>query len=397
MTPARTSRTLLALAALVALSLLLPRRSSAQDAAPAAVPRPDKPATKNLDEWLAFVDGEFITRRMIQREIGDRAEEQSEADYERQVRGRLLRRVMTGVIVRKAKLLGLEIRPDQIDKHVEDAAKIEVEQAREREERRKPGAGANVTFAKILAERGQTLDEFKEMITREVLVQSYWGILVRGVPGKRPQFDPEPSPRDLQTLYNAHRDQFDQKQGVRLAVFLAAPESFLDEGKRTYEQSVDAARAHLEGILAEIGGGRKPEDVARARGIPKTEWNVIPEGKWIEAGARSASKAADEWAFDPARRKGDHAVFEGARGMLVGYMVLDVRPARKLTYEEVLPDLILFVRNVRIEKFRIQHMLESLVTSTIQPPDVVDELEGQLRDALKAMDEDPVKRDVRLR
>src|SRR5262245_38318253 len=38
---------------------------------------------KNLDEWLGYVAGEQLTRRMIVRQIGARSEGQSELEYER--------------------------------------------------------------------------------------------------------------------------------------------------------------------------------------------------------------------------------------------------------------------------------------------------------------------------
>jgi hypothetical protein len=398
MTSARTLRTLLAIAVVGTGLLLATRAARGADATPSAVPPPARPATTNLDEWLAFVDGEFITRRMIQREIGERAEEQSEEDYETQIRSRVLRRVLNGVMVRKAKMMGLELRPDLIDKYAEEASKVELEKAREREERRKPGAGKNLTYEKILAERGQTMAEFKELITREVLVSNYWSILERGVPGKRKLFDAEASPDDILKLWREHGDRFDQKHGVRLAMFYASPESFMDEGRRSYEESVLAARAHLEAILAEARANRSPEAVVRARGLPETDWDIMPADQFLEPMARSGpAKAADEWAFDPARKPGDSGVFDAARGRVGGYYILEVRPARKKTFDEVRPDLGNFIREARVQRFRVQHMLECLASSTIQPPEVTSAIEEQLRHALKAFDEDPVKKSIRLR
>src|SRR5262249_13136052 len=153
----------------------------------------------------------------------------------------------------------LEIRPDQVDQKVEDASKFELEQAREKEERRKPGSGKNLTFEKILAERGQTMDEFREMIAREILVRNYWYILINGIQAKRHRVTLESPPEELRRLYTKHRAEFDQKWGVRIAIYSASPESFLEEGKRTYDESVAAARAHLDAILADLKAGKDPE------------------------------------------------------------------------------------------------------------------------------------------
>jgi hypothetical protein len=145
-----------------------------------------------------------------------------------------------------------------------------------------------------------------------------------------------------------------------------------------------------------VSAGRNPEDVAREAGLAKADWIVAPPMRFLERGPGTALES-EVWAFDPARRPGEAKVFEGMRGMLVGIAVLEVRQARRRTYEEVLPDLIGFCRNARVERFRIQHMLECISTATVQPREIADEIEGQLREALRQIDEDPVKRDIRLR
>jgi len=356
-----------------------------------------KPEAKNLDELLAVVEGEVITRRMVARDIGGRSEDETDADYERRLRGRVMSRTITRVMVKRAELFGLEVRPDVLDQQVEAAAKVDVEQAKEREEARKPGAGANITFAKLLAERGQTLAEFKALIANEILVQQYFHILTKGVPGKRPQVDLEPSPEDVLKLYAAHKEAFDQQPGVRVALFVLRPDAIYEEGKfAKYDDAVEEARRRVKTMLDEVLAGRKVDEVARSRGLKKDQYNATPEGKFLEKGPRKL-RDVDLWPLDPARLRGDTNIVDGSGGSVVGLVVLEVRPPRTRTFDEVKADLYDLIRGVRMERFLSQQRIEALSTASIWPSLLGEEAEAQTRDRLKALDEDPIKRDIRLR
>src|SRR5262245_27493424 len=231
---------------------------------------------KNLDEWLAYVAGETITRRMIVRQIGERVEGQTEADQERSIYSALLRRVHVGCMVWKARQFGLDLRPDVLDEQVATAAKAEVEQAKDR--------GLDLTFEQILARRGQSLDEFKELLARQILVENYWMILIRGIPGKKPQLDPEPSPKDCKTLYDAHRDAFDVQPGVRLAMFQARPTDALERAG-DYDAAVKMTQAELRGLAAESAAAGEAEKVAAAHKLQKNrDWSGTAPGKFTEKG-----------------------------------------------------------------------------------------------------------------
>src|SRR5688572_17064477 len=158
---------------------------------------PASAEARNLDEWLAYVAGETITRRMILRDLDERGPDENEASYERRVRDRLAGRVVSGVMLWKARQMGIEVPSDLVEEQVVLAGKQQVARAKER--------GVDATFEQLLARRGQSLEEFRDLVKREITIQQYWAILLRGVQGKRPAFDPEPSPGESLRLYRDHR------------------------------------------------------------------------------------------------------------------------------------------------------------------------------------------------
>lgn len=387
--PARVAAGLAALVGLVAPGPggpAGPRVASADDA-----PTPEAPATRNVDAWVAHVCGETVTRRMLMREIGPPDPEEPEAAYERRLRQNLVSRTVNAVMVWKAKLFGLDPRPSVVDEFFEKEAAEVVKRARKRD----PG----ITFAQVLAQREQSVEEFKALLARQIVVDSYWAILINGSPGsgKRPQVDIEPSPAECRRLYDAHRAEFDQAAGVRLASFFANPERFLDTAG-SFEAAVAAARARVASLVGEVARGKSPEDVARAAGLKAGEWSETPEGSWFEKGkGTTLVEEVDAWALEPARRRGDTKVVDGPRGELAGYVVLDVQRAEQRRYEDALPKVMARIRRTRVLRFRMQHMLETLAAAPVRPPSLVEEISDQLRVELKKLDENPVDREIRLR
>lgn len=347
--------------------------------------------TRSVDAWLANVCGETLTRRMLVRELGEKDPDEPAVVYERKLRERLVLRTINGVLAWKARLFGLDPRPSSVDEVLEKEAAAAVKAARERE----PG----ITFEELLRKRGQSREEFRALIARELLVQNYWHILINGAPGKRAQLDVEPAPAECRRLYERHRAAFDEAAGVRLATFLASPERFLESVGDRYDAAMDAARARVTALAAEVAAGKAPADVARANRLEKrVDWNETGGEAWLEKGRGGTAVAeVDVWAFDPARRKGDTHVAEVSGGKLASYVVLGVRPTRTKTYDEALPDVMTRIRLTRLKRFRMQHMIESLVAAPVKPPGLVEDIVEQLRAELLRLDEDPVDREIRLR
>jgi hypothetical protein len=345
------------------------------------------PGAKNLDEWLAYVAGEQITRRMIIRQIGERVEGMSEAEQEHRIHEQLLKRVLNGSMVWKSRQFGLELKPDIVDEQVAAAAKFEEEQAKER--------GTPMPFAQILMRRGQSLEEFKDLLAREALVSNYWRIVMRGMPGKRPQIDAEASPADCAALYAAHKAAFDQQGGVRLATFSARPEDFLERAA-DYAAAADMAKAHLREMAQEVARGVPAEKVAAAHGLEKGNWAATPASRFLSKSDIALSPLV-AWAFDPARHAGEIEIFDAPRGAMAAFVILDVRRAQSRSYEDVLPNLMEAIRSVRLQRFQLQHTLEVLAAAPVKPATLIDEVSDQLREQQKHLDDDPVTRDIRMR
>lgn len=397
MTPSRPRARALPVLMLSALATVAPTLAPAAGLAPAFAedlpgvsPAPSGGDSRTLDTWLANVCGETITRRMLVREIGPQEADEPEIAYERRLRDRLVTRTINGVMAWKAKLFGLDPRPSVVDDVVKKEADEAVKAARERD----PG----ITFEELLRKRGQSLDEFKALLARELVVQNYRYILFNGTPGKRAQIDVEPAPAECRRLYDTHRAAFDQAAGVRVASFYASPETYLEASGDRYDIAVETARKKVEALAAEVRAGRAAADVAKANKLEPGMWSASGPDAWVEKGRGGTTlEEVDAWAFDPARRIGDTKVVDGPRGMIAGYVVLAVRPSRTKTYDEALPDVMKRIRSTRQTRFWMHHMLEVMASAPVKPPMLVEEISDQLRNQLKRLDEDPIDREIRLR
>ncbi|MFO0931879.1 MAG: peptidylprolyl isomerase [Planctomycetota bacterium] len=394
MTPSRPrARTLpvLMLSAIAAAvtPTLAPSPAVAEDL-PSGAPAPSGGDGRTLDQWLANVCGETVTRRMLVREIGPQEPDEPEVAYERRLRDRLVMRTINGVMAWKAKLFGLDPRPSVVDEIVQKEADEAVKAARERD----PG----ITFEGLLRKRGQSLDEFKAILARELVVQNYRAILFNGTPGKRAQIDVEPAPAECRRLYDNHRASFDQAAGVRVATFAASPETYLEASGDRYDVAVESARKKVESLAAQVASGRTPADVAKANKLEQGSWSASAADAWVEKGRGGTSlEEVDAWAFDPARRVGETKVVDGPRGMVIAYVILAVRPSRTKSYDEALPDVMNRIRSTRQRRFWMHHMLEVMASAPVKPPMLVEEISDQLRTQLQRLDEDPIDREIRLR
>ncbi len=363
----------------------------------AALPSTETPVA-SLDELLAAVEGEYITRRMIVRQIGPRQPDDDEFGYEKRVHGKVISRVVNRILVKAAERFGLEAKPELVDKTVEESSRKEVDDAKERAERAMPGSGAGITFAKLLADRGQSLEEYKKELANEILVQNYFGILVRGVPGKRPQFDPEPSPGDALRLYRRHPGAFDEKLGVRVGLFMLQPLDLLEDGKRDYDQAVAEAKSRMGSLLAQFVAGGRPAVVAKTFGVDPRGWSVTEPGTWYEKQEKpEVVRPFDAWAFDPARRPGDTTIIDGKGGVVLGIGLVERRASRAKTFDEVRPEILRMIRGVRLQRFQGYHTLELLRSASVEPRSLIDEIETGTRERLRRLDEDPVAKDIRMR
>jgi hypothetical protein len=345
------------------------------------------------------VEGEYITRRTIERQIGPKDPDEDESLYEERVHNRVLKIAMNRILVKAAQRATLDLRPDMVDKELERASKMEVDQAKKRAEAAKPGSGEGITFEKLLKERGQTIAEFREELARSILVEQYFWLLSHGVPGKRPVFDPEPAPEDALRLYRKHRDAFDVKSAVKFGLFTMQPVDLIEDGKRTCDEAVEEARRRMASLLAEHVAGAPAAAVATKYGLGgRNAWRSSED--WDSKAPSKDGRPTEEWvewAFDPARRPGETRILDARGGVIVGVAVREVRAARSQSFDEVRKDVLDLIRRVRLAKFQLQTRLQLLGPASVHPTGIAEELEQSIRTELQRIEEDPVLRDIKNR
>jgi hypothetical protein len=353
---------------------------------------------KNLDELMGVVEGEMITRRMLMREVGPRATDQEEREYEARLRTALLRRAEARIFYKAAERTQLSLTPDMIEDAVKDESRRILLQAREAAEKVKKGSGASITLERWLVERGLSMEEFRADVAKRLMRYQYFRVLERGVPGKRAVVDLEPSPEDVRRLYAAHRGDFDVQPGVRFAFFALRPVDLLAEGSRlTWDQAKAQTRARAEAVLRDFARDRDADRAAAAAGILRGDYVARPAGEFLERAQMRQSDAVVDWLFAPERKAGETTVVELPKGDVYALAVLEVRPARTRTFDEVQPDLMERIRIVRRLRFELQHTLELLGRAQIWPSRLAEALQDRERAELKKLDEDAVAKDIRLR
>src|SRR5262245_2739913 len=330
----------LGLAAAIAMGCGARSASAGGEASPPPPPPTTAPASgKNLDELMAVVEGEMITRRSLVREVGERMADMEEREYEDRLRVALLRRAELRLYYKAAERMGLTLTQDAMEEITKDRAARLVRAAKEQAEKNKPGSGASITLDKILEEKGLSREEYKTEVTKEEMRRRYFGVLIRGVTGKRAVVDVEASPEDVRRLYAAHKDAFDQKLGARFAFWLVHPVDFLGEGSNlTWDQAKAKSKEKAQAILADFAKDQDAERVGVAAGVKKGEYGMVPPGSFRErADLASAKPLAPvlDWVYGDGRAVGETQVIETPRGDVFAATVLELRPARTRSFEEV--------------------------------------------------------------
>ena len=359
--------------------------------------------SKNVDELVATVEGEFITRRTLIRDVGEKHAEEEERAYELRLRKALYTRAVRRIFLHAGEQIGLTMTPDAVEEEVQWRIGRILDSARAQAEKDKPGSGAKITFDRILKEMGKTLEEFRSETQKDVTIRRYYYVLQQGVTGKRAVVDLEPTPEDLRRLYAAHIGDVSVRRGAQFSFWIFSPVTYLVEDAKPhfdkYDDAVAEAKRQAAALLVDFRRDHDAGRVAHAFGVKDKEWQEVPAGTFIGDDFRAKSPvfvAIAPWLFDPARRTGDSTVIDGPQGTFLAVAMVQLRQPKTLSFDDVKGDLAKIVHQVREQRFRGQHLLGLLARAQVWPTSLAEELEDQQRAMLAKLDEDPVARDIRL-
>lgn len=352
--------------------------------------RPKPTATADgaqLDEIVAVVWGDVLTRRRLIRETGGRAEGEDDAAFERELMRRRIEWAREQLLVKAAQQEGLRIVEAQLDEAVEREKTAILKDLT-------ASAGRPVTFAEHLERQRLSEAEFRASVKNRELKRAYLAKLLVGL-GKqaRPQVDLSVSPAEVRRLYRERPQDFDIRPGVRFALFqLLTIEALTGDASPTDAEQATARKA--EQVAQALRDGTPPAEVARRFGLSDRAW---AQSKDFEEDIRF--EEAKPWLFDPARRPRDARVFEfeKAPGGPVVLAVLETRPGTKMTFDEAYSRVVRVYELVRQNRLENEKVIELVQAGAAWPESLADALVVDARRRLTKLDEDPVYRRARFR
>jgi hypothetical protein len=358
-------------------------------------PRTAEEQVQQLDEKLAVVAGEVITRRRLAREMRGRGPGQEEAAFERALERALLERARLLLFVKESQRSGITISEQRLDEVVGEAL---VRAAKEASET----IGEPVTIEEWLAEQNLTRAEFRQKTQESLYYQAYMIRLLQGIGGPtRPMVDMVVAPNEVRRVYWSNPGAFDEKAGVRFAAFQLPLKRYLDRSPdlgfaEAEEQGATDARA----LAQAYGSGESIASIVRRFDLREGEWRAPRENEFADADSDVIRLLGEEtagWLFDSARRPGDSRAFADARGQFV-LGIVEVRPGRRLPWTEVYDKIVglhQLARQRRAEELRLIEILST--RNEVQPPALADALLGQSQQVLRELDRDPILAAARFR
>ena len=350
---------------------------------------------EELDVILGVVEGQVITKRRLLREVGGLAPGQDPSTLERQIQAALLNRARILVFVREAQRNEVIVR----DAYLEDFVNDELEKATERAAE---ALGEPVTVDDYLRDRGITMPEYREQQREIMQYRAYVIKLAQGLGGPtRPQVDMDVTPAEVRRIYWSHPGAFDEKAGVRFAIFPIDVERYLVDEDTGFLEAEEDANADAEKIAEMLRKGMAPETVGEQLGLEAgSGWQASPEDKFTQEGGdliRFIGQEPHDWLFDATRRPGDAIVFPEMNGPVV-LTVLEQRQGRRVPYEEAYEAIVKMVRFVREQRLVETRLIEILATrNVVQPPALATALLQQARRKIAEIDRDPVMAAARFR
>jgi len=384
-------------------ALLLAGCSSGDEIRPSPLPadyatriaqRPSVHTTggRTLDETLAVVDGEVLTRRQVLRRLRVNEAQARSGDVEEEIKQARKDWARQRLVMAAARRRGLSIPPSAIDELAEGQLKKEM--AKNLEE-----TGEDLDRESYLKARRLTWREYREHIKGLIIDEYHLRMVTRGIGGARPEVDYAVSPAEVRRIYYDNRAAFDQPQGVRMAILRFPLERFEREGRDLIETEALATR-EAEGARQDLERGVPVDDVIQRHHLREGDSQVSPEDKFmpkpeLQPGQRPGPDVA--FIFDPARRPGDAKVFPLGDGPTV-ISVLEIQQARRRQLPEVYDQIVRVVQQGKMGYARAQLVFDQVDqgTSAIWPPELAAELLADAREQMAEIAKHPVLGKVRL-
>lgn len=321
---------------------------------------------RTVDELLAVVDGEYLTRREILRSLRITQEDiEEDPNVEEEILDARLRWAQQRLIMGAARRAGIRIPPSAVDDIVE--RKLAQEMKENAEE-----SGETLTQEAYLAARDLTYAEYRAETYGAVVAEIYMRKLYQGISGTRPYLDYEVSPAEVRRIYFDHRDKFDLPAGAKLVIFQIPLERFEREG-RDFLEAEEAANVAARRLAQAFGAGAEPKALAAQFDLPKGNWQITPDFV-----AKHPLPAVNDWMFEAGRKPRDARVFRDQGGPIV-LGILEVRGEKRRTLSD--PEVYDLIVQV-VQGARLRHLQAKLTVDLLERGGVVwpDELADELLD-----------------
>lgn len=341
---------------------------------------PPKVEGEELDEIVAVVWGQVLTRRRLVREIGPRAPGQDESSFRKQLAAAQLRWAQQQLFVKAAEQEGIQIPSAYLDEEVtKKKAKMTQQLSK--------NTGRPVTWEEYLAQQHTSDAEFRDDVREDAMQYFYLQKLRSGLGrGSRPQVDFVVSPAEVRRLYREQPELFDAPQEVTFAIFQLR---FVDAatGDVSPADAEAATRAKAAAVAAAFRAGEAPAAIARRFALDERDWKAFEEPV-----RRYPVEQVSGWLFDPARRAREATVIEPERAggpVVVG--LLSVTPREKRTYDESYDKVVAAYREGRALRLANTKLIEMVQGGAVAwPEELANAIVDQARDTLQKLDADPV-------
>lgn len=341
---------------------------------------------RTVDELLAVVDGEYLTRREVMRSLRLTEEDASDPDVEEEIRGTRLEWAKQRLIMGAARRAGLRIPPSAIDNIVDQ--QLEEEMKRNEEQ-----GGEPLTQEEYLAERQLSREEYRAEIYGAVVAEYYIRKLFDGIGQARPDLDKEVTPAEVRRIYYDHRSKFDLPAGVKLALFQLPIEAF-ETDDRDFLEAEEVANAVAGRLAQEFNGGAEPKALAKTYKLPKANWRVTSDFV-----VKFPQPEANAWLLDPGRKAQDVRTFRDVGGPIV-IGVIETRPARRrdLSDPEVYDLIVGMLQGARRRQLRAKLTVDLLERGgVVWPDELADELLDDAQNDLDMIASHEIVKNARLR